>query len=305
MAAVCYQVHTHRDPAQVTRLVRRLVAGDDAIVIVSHDDRGEELPTRSLEALGNVHVMRTRGGYGDLSHVDRWMAAVRWLDAHGVDYDWMVTLSGQDYPVRSIATVEKELAESAYDAHLEHFPAFSPDGQWPRRRVRGRYLYRHHRLPADRASGPVRAAFSLARGVNLLQPWVWVNSSFLSVGLRTRTPLGPGFALWGGSFWTSMRRQCAEYVRDFYLTKPAVVRYFRGCLAAEEVFFQTVLVAADRFHLSADPLRYFDFRHGDGSRPKVLGVEDLPALRASTAHFARKFDPAHDTAVLDALDEGA
>src|SRR5690606_16096240 len=259
MSRVCYQVHSHHLPGQVERLVRGLVdAGTDAVVLVNHDERGPELP-RALDRLDGVHVLRARGGYGDLSHVDRWMAAVRWLEAHGVDYDWMVTLSGQDYPLRPIGQLEKELAESGADGFLEHFAAFSADCPWPTRRVRTRYYFRHARLPA--LPRPARRLMRLASGLNLLQPAVRVNAAFGSVGVRTPTPYGPGFALWGGSFFTSLRRPCVDHLYAFYRTKPAVMRYFRGTLAPEEVFFQTVLVAADRFRLVNDPLRYFDFAH--------------------------------------------
>lgn len=300
---VCYQVHTHHLPELAERLVGKLVAADTgAVVLVSHDERGPELPA-GLARLGDVHVLRARGGYGDLSHVDRWMAGVRFLEAHGVDYDWMVTLSGQDYPVRPVVQAEKELAESTADGYLEHFPAFAASSPWPRHRVRARYLYRHLRLPAQPA--PVRKLLRLASAVNLAQPLVRVNAAYGSVGVRTPAPYGPGFALWGGSFFTTLRRACVDHLYDFYRSKPAVVRYFRRTLAPEEVFFQTVLVAADRFRLVDDPLRYFDFAHGDGSRPRLLGVDDVPALLASGAHFARKFDPGVDAAVLDTLDATA
>lgn len=297
----CYQVHTHTQPALVERLVRRLVeAGTDPVVLVSHDVRAEPLPVRTLERLGDVHVLGARGGYGDLSHVDRWIDATRWLDAHGVAYDWMVTLSGQDYPVRPVAEGEREVAAAAYDGYLEHFPVFSEESRWPPHRARNRYLYRHRRLPALPA--PVRAMLRPARAVNAVQPFFRVNAMYGSFGVRTPTPLGPGFALWGGSFFTTLNRRCVAHVRDFYESRPAVMRWFRGVLAPEEVFFQTVLVAADRFHLSADPLRYFDFAHGDGAHPRPLTLADVPALRASGAHWARKFDQSTSATALDALD---
>lgn len=297
----CYQVHTHSRPAQVERLVRRLVeAGTGAVVLVSHDVRAQPLPVRTLERLGDVHVLGARGGYGDLSHVDRWIDATRWLDAHGVAYDWMVTLSGQDYPVRAVAEGEREVAAGGYDGYLEHFPAFSGESHWPPHLPRNRYLYRHRRLRPLPA--PVRALLRPARAVNAVQPFVRVNAMYGSVGVRTPTPLGPGFALWGGSFFTTLNRRCVAYVRDFYETRPAVMHWFRGVLAPEEVFFQTVLVAADRFRLSGDPLRYFDFAHGDGAHPRPLGLDDVPALLESGAHWARKFDLTHDPRPLDALD---
>lgn len=297
---VCYQVHSHRAPGQVERLVRRLVAGG-GVVLVSHDVRGEPLPVRRLERLGEVRVLPAAGGYGDFGHVDRWVDAVRWLSAHGVAYDWLVTLSGQDYPLRPVAAIERELAAADVDGFLECFPVFGGSSHWPMRRARSRYLYRHRRLGGVAGRAPVRTALRLARGVNLLQPLVRVNAAYGTVGVRTRTPLGPALPLYGGSFWTTLRRRCVDHVLSYYETQPDVVAYFRRTLAPEEVFFQTVLRAAGTFRFDPDPMRWFDFS-GDRARPRVLGMPDLPALRASTAHFACKFDESHDTEILDVLD---
>lgn len=302
MSVVCYQVHSHHAPAQVERLVRHLVrASTGAVVLVSHDVRGEPLDARALERIGDVHVLHARGGYGDFSHVDRWVDASRWLDTHGVDYDWMVTVSGQDYPVRPLAQVECELRASAVDGYVEHFPVFGRSSRWPRRRGRIRYLYRHHRLPG--MPGGARAVLRLASAVSLVQPLLALNAAYGTIGVRAPTPLGPDFPLFGGSFFTTLRRECVEYVRAFYEQRPAVVRYFRGTLAPEEVYFQTVLLASGRFTLSGDCKRFFDFASGDGARPRLLDMVDLPALLSSGAHFARKFDVGYDTGILDALDD--
>ena len=87
-------------------------AGDDpgrTVVLVGHDAAGEPLNVPRLQAMGNVHVLTQKGGYGDFSHVDRYLEAAGWLDANGVDYEWLENLSGQCYPLRPIAQIEHEL----------------------------------------------------------------------------------------------------------------------------------------------------------------------------------------------------
>ena len=49
-------------------------------------------------------------------------------------------------------------------------------------------------------------------------------------------------------------------------------------------------------------LHYVDWSAGS-AHPAVLGVADLPKLRAPDKLFARKFDAAVDSDVLDHLDE--
>ena len=112
-------------PAQVARLVRVITEGSpDAIVLISHDAAGPALDVAGLRALGNVHVLLHEGGYGDFSHLDRYLAAVDWLDANGIDYDWLENLTGQDYPLRPIAEIEDALAATDSDGFLQYSPVF-------------------------------------------------------------------------------------------------------------------------------------------------------------------------------------
>jgi hypothetical protein len=48
-------------------------------------------------------------------------------------------------------------------------------------------------------------------------------------------------------------------------------------------------------------MRFIDWSLG-GHHPKTLGMEDVPRILESGAHFARKFDMAQDPDVLDAID---
>src|SRR6201986_1860047 len=126
-ASVVYFLQTHTRPAQVARLVQVLTEGSpDAVVLISHDEAGPALDEGPLRAPGNGHVLLARGGYGDFSHVDRYLAAVDWLDANGIDYDWLENLTGQDYPLRPIAEIEDALAATDYDGFLLYSPV-SPD----------------------------------------------------------------------------------------------------------------------------------------------------------------------------------
>jgi hypothetical protein len=156
---VVYFLQTHHKPAQIARLVQVITAGSpDAIVLISHDAAGAALDVAGLQTLGNVHVMLHQGGYGDFSHLDRYLAAVDWLDAHGIDYEWLENLTGQDYPLRPIAEIEDALDATDSDGFLLYSPVF------PERVPRGadqgtagytlarafdstmRYDYRHWRL---------------------------------------------------------------------------------------------------------------------------------------------------------------
>ena len=68
-----------------------------------------------------------------------------------------------------------------------------------------------------------------------------------------------------------------------------------------ESFSQTILCNQPDLKISKDSLRYIDWSQG-GHHPKTLGMEDIPGILASGAHFARKFDLTKGAEVFDAID---
>ncbi len=311
---VVYFLQTHARPAQVARLVRVITEGSPhAIVLISHDKSGSALDVAGLQALGNVHVFPERGGYGDFSHVDRYLAAVDWLDANGIDYDWLENLTGQDYPLRPVTEIEDALAVADCDGFLQYSPVFpervpigadrGTPGYTLVRAVDAatRYDYRHWRLgrPTLAKQRWMRPLMVL----NFVQPWIRVFNSYASVGIRRRTVFGPGFYCYGGSFFCTLRAECARYVRDYARANPEMVAFFRGTAAPEEVFLHSVLVNSGRFNFSPDYKRYIDWTGCTHTHPRTLGTEDLPAMLASGAHWARKLDSLQDARLLDLLDQ--
>ena len=63
-----------------------------------------------------------------------------------------------------------------------------------------------------------------------------------------------------------------------------------------------MLVNSGKFTFEPDSKRYIDLSASRNNHSKTLGVADLEAMLSSDAHRARKFDPEHDSAVIDALD---
>jgi len=167
-----------------------------AVVLVGHDVSGQPLNVPRLEAMGNVHVLLQKGGYGNFTHVDRYLEAADWLDANAVDYDWLENLSGQCYPLRPIAQIEETLGSLSSDGLLlysavfpERIPAGTDQGAAgyrvvPPRDAKVRYDYRHWQLgmpsaARDRLIRPLMA-------INRVQPWARVSGSYFSVGMRRR-----------------------------------------------------------------------------------------------------------------------
>ena len=300
---VCYQIQSHRSPEQLTRLVaaiRRM--SPTSFVHVSHDRAGAPIDAAALEALGDVAVVRDPGGYGDFSHVDRYLWAVDWLRAEGVTVDWVANITGQDYPLRGLAECERELEASGVDGFMDLWRALGPESHWGGdARAISRYHFRHRRLRdlsprAQRALRPLQA-------VNRLQPWFRVHVSFgLAVGRRVPDPFAPDLELFAGSCFATLSWPVVEYAVDELRRRPALVEHLRHTLAPDEMALHTVIGSSGKFTIDRDPKRYYDFSGSRFNHPRTLTLEDLPRAWASGAHFARKVDGDAHPEVLDAMD---
>jgi hypothetical protein len=213
--------------------------------------------------------------------------------------DWFVLLSGADYPTMRSDKVLIDLTSNEMDVLLDFqevlkFPSDSsysaPDNQNPGLQHFGtpensRLAWR--RYVASSVWFPIlRSGPRLGRYTVYFPFEAW------------RSPFGPDFKCFYGSTWLTGNRKVAEI-----LLKPTdkhmhLRRYLRWRVMGDECYFQTVLGNAP--HLKIDRVtRRFCVWDG-GYHPNVLGLDDLPAIVSSKAHFARKFSP--DSPVLDEID---
>lgn len=300
---------TYGRPEPVLRLVEALASGSqDRLIVVCHDGTPDALARLAASELVDK-VLASPGGRGRFSVIDAAISAMRWLETHEKPYDWLVQLSGQDYPVRPMSEFEGELERGSADGYFYHFDAFDPveaaDGPiaWPLREVENRYLFRYAMLKPD-VSDLARAILKVPRLVLERTHRYRLNTSYgLMVGTRVATlPFSRTFRLYGGSFWVTINRKCVRAILDFVDERPDVIGYFRGVIVPEETFFATVLANRSDLELSQQELRYYDFSMGRHGRPTLLGRADLDRVLASGCYFARKFDIEHDPEIATAID---
>lgn len=276
---VAVAVLSHTRPAQVARLVSRLECGTNTMVAVHHDPRGEPLRLRPSSSVALVPdpVSCPWGRLGIVAAIRR---SLEWLRANVPTLSWALVVSGQDYPIRTMASIEAELAAARCDAFLRHFrldgdPA---DDVHPwQTTVRRRYLYRR-RLPAT------------ARSLSL--PWPRRNPFFGNVGL------------YAGDIWVNLSARAVDKVLDSPLNAP-MLQYLRRSPNPDEAWAVSVALNGDpELAVVNDRRRYI--RWPPRSRhPAALGPADLTDLRASSAFFARKVDLTVWPDAYDALDAEA
>lgn len=308
-----YAIYSHINPAQVLRLIRTLRALSPSSHIVVHHDPGyTALDERSvLEAGGHLIPNPVAGEWGDFSQVEQHLRVMRWCLDH-LNFDWFVTLTGQTYPLKPLADFEGMLAQSTYDAFVEHFDAYDPRA-WPPGEAVRRYHYHYIKLPKfrywHRIPPRVREmAPKLIRAINSAQPiirlFTYPRSLRTRLGILTyRRPFGPGGPLLKGANQnTNYRRRALEAILAYVDTHPEYSAYFRRTALPDEAFFATALCSLPGLQVANDSLRLIHWAGPQVASGGVMAMEHLPALEASPAWFGLKFDQNHCPEILDALD---
>lgn len=276
------------------RLVRRLDAPGTATFIhvdARTDDAIYNAMAAPLARLPNVRFLPRHPCYwGDFGHVRATLAGLRALIASGRPFDYVILLTGQDYPLRSNAEIEATLQGAAGQVFMEWMPI--PNENWT---DGGAYRIEnwHFRMGRRSLSFPgtpfrhalLNAAWSLPARV-----------------LSLRRTFPAGMTPYGGSSYWMMPADCARFVDARARSDAEFVRFFKYVRIPDEIFFQTLVGNSPfRNHIAEDALRYVDWRE-DGDSPAILGMADFERMIQSRALFARKFDPGVDAAVLDRLD---
>jgi len=307
-----FLVAAHTQPTFVARLCDRLAATPDAAVVVQWDCATQ--PPGRWSGRAEVRPTRAPCGWGSGSQLDAMLDSMRALaDAR---FDWLVVLSGQDYPIRSGRALADHLAATSHQLFLapENGPVSPPRTPGVEHSyLHDRYFYRYAWLPQRSWSRMPRAArrvvsAGMQRTVRTLSPSGRVrvqrrpdNAFSPGIGVRTTTsPFTAARPCRKGSDWFVLSRPVFDDLLRQVAASPDLVEHFHRAYCPNESFFHTLLLPEWEAANAGHNLHHLRFV-GDRAHPETVRDADFDDLVTSGAYFARKFDPT-DIALLDRID---
>ena len=294
-----YLIQSHGQAPLLPRLVRRLRAASEGPILVVHDAREKTLDESALDGTGTILLQRRESvRRGDFSLLEPYLVGAERLLASGEQFEWLVYLSAQSYPVRPVGAIEHDLATSGADGFIAHWDVTAPDSPWPTRRAQRRYWHQYVRLP-DRFTPWLR----LLRPLEAVTPLQFYLTYGALVGWPSRRPPFAGaFRCYGSWQWHSLHRRCVEHLLAEIAANPELVAYYKHTVVPDESFIATVLVNSARFRLVPESRHYADSHGQPLGHTRVLTEADLSLVTNGRHDFARKLDPATSAALLDSLD---
>jgi hypothetical protein len=277
---VCYLILCHKSPGQVIRLVKRLRSGSSFFVI--HVDKRASpsvhaaLASFSAETDDIILAPSVRCYWGQFGLVRATLNCIGEAVRSDRDFQYAMLLSGQDYPLRSVAEIHNFLERHHGLEFIEAFPLDQPN-RWT---LQG-------------------GAYQAMNRVRYLT--VSFRSRLAHIKIARRFP--NGWNPYGGSQWWCLTRECLQYIQKYIRNNPSFLRFFRFVFIPDETMFQS-LVANSPFAKSVygDALRYTDWENPNPHYPRTLDVSDLDRLKISSCLIGRKFDLVQSVDLLDLLD---
>ena len=272
-----YLILAYDNPIQLERLVRRLVFKNTDIFI--HIDKKSNIKLfKYLTDIPNVYLIKKRSSiiWGNYSMIDATLISFAEILNTYSNYSHINLLSGQDYPLKNNATIQKFLFEN-------------PDKSFMR-----------YRSIVDewQESIPRLMKYNLGDySIPFKYKIQWLLNKYLPAK-KIPLKLKP----YGFSQWITITPVCAKYVIDFLEKNKSVKQFFKTTWAVDELLFQTILLNSPlKNKIINDHLRYIKFIK-NAARPITLTTSDADTLKNTNKFFARKFSISEDSKILDYLD---
>lgn len=276
---IVYIILAHKLPEQLVRLVKKLNSNNVSFLIYVDKKTDNEIFKKMVEPLHayeNVYFLkRYISNWGTIGHIEATLEGIRKALALHFDFDYVILLTGQDYPIKSNEYIQKFLEDSNRQSYLEYFSL--PSEIWKTEnggmdRINYWHLYflgRPHKIFPI----PSLIKKKILKDINLFG---------------------------GRSNWC-LDRDCVEYIDEYLRRSDSFVKFCKHVGLPDEIFFQTILLNSNlKDRLVNENLRYVVWV--DLPNPAILGSQDYEQFINSSKLFARKFDITCDANVLDMID---
>lgn len=296
---VCYFIQSHKNPQQIHRLIQTIKKqSPNSLVLVNHDFSVSNLDIKAVGNYSGLEIIKRNKWVkrGNSSILEIYLDAIHWLLARSFNFDWLVCLSGQDYPTQPISQIEQFLAQTEYDGFIRYYDPLAEKSAWNEKSIQ-RFFYQYVQLPESMSWLLRKYSGKIQHYTPLIVKW-----RYSMIGLKTKTPFDRNFKCYRGWHWNTLSQACVKFLMNYLNEHPEILRYYERTIGPEESLVQTVLVNSQQFNLCNDDKRYHDYPLELGGYARLLTVKDYPIVTNGSFHFARKFDAEIDSEILDLLD---
>lgn len=306
-----YIILAHKNPVQVTRLIKRL--SEKWVNFYIHIDKNVRIePFENwLKDNPNIYFLndseRMPGTWGDIGIVKATVNAMKRIKLDGRK-GFTILLTGQDYPLLNNQSIHSLFENNSHLAYITIYPLPSKilfDGGMSRitkykinkATKRGYFLLLSSIFEREFYTKETLGKLNFLRKTG---KWREFKKIFFR---RIHPKYIEPYA--GGVYWALSSKIIAR-VLDYIESHPEYLDYHTYSLCADEIFFHSIIAylkKEDSFEMKRS-LTYVNWNRPSGPLPVTFRKADFDELKkASKNHlFARKFDLDIDEEIMDKID---
>ncbi len=295
---IAYIITVYHKPEQLVRLVKNLNA-DQAYFYV-HLDKTKDISffKSSFEEIAKVakvkFLKREDSRWGRWGFTKAMLNGMEAAAKEKVPFDYIMTLSGQDQPIKSIQYINEFLTINHGKNFIEHFPMPNPEWNFG---GMDRVEHYHFDFLGREYSYPPKKKLKSIRDKIL-------NIMFKPVFKLPRV-FPKGLLPYGGSCWFCITGSTMNFILEYLQKNPGYLKFQKYTYLADEIFFQTILLNSGNEKvinsIVNENLIHLEWL---GERHLIVFKEpDFDKLAQSKKLFARKFDLEQDKVILDLVEQ--
>jgi hypothetical protein len=269
-------IHAHKNLALLNDLIDVLSTENHAIYV--NVDLKSTIDVRNINKKARLVRRRIRVHWGKFSQVSATINSLIEIDEREKNYEHVVFISGQDFPVVSNDVIDSYLVPGR--EYIDNV-AICENG-WA---VNDRYE---------------KYNFGYSRSRQIIA--LLVNSIAAKTIEKRRMP--SNYESYGGSQWWMLTNECVKYILSFIRHNRRFVNFFRYVGYSDEIFFHTVVMNSTfKNNVVNRNFRYIDWTDSKDGSPKILGVEDYENIVSSGNLFCRKVEYPYSAPLIEKLIE--
>lgn len=278
---IAYIILAHKYPEQLIRLILRLNTESTHFFLHIDKKTSHEIYSQilnSLSHLPNIFFLDRHNIYwGEFSIVKAIIEGIKTLFNLKISVDYVILLTGQDYPLKSNIQIKTFLKEHEGKSFISYFPLPHTSG------YQG-WMYRIERW-----------------NFRLFNKRIRLPNKY--TGFIPKRKFPKNFKPFAGYAYWCLSQECIEYIHNFINQNSEFVNYYKFVEIPDEGFFQTILLNSPlKDKIINDDLRYIKWVP-EAAHPLILGQQDFEEMMSSSKLFARKFALSQDAKVLDLIDK--
>ncbi|NES22484.1 MAG: beta-1,6-N-acetylglucosaminyltransferase [Symploca sp. SIO3E6] len=296
---IAYAILAHKYPEMLARLIERLSSPYSDFFI--HVDKRQHLfPFKtSLKKIKKndskiKFVKRCKSPWGSIGLVNATLNSFSEIAKSLTKYDYIVTLSGQDYPLVKNNTIRGFFEENYGNNYISYFPCVYDSHQdpWKQEILTNRLGKYHINLLGSKYEYPSKDNI-----------FTNIFLGFFFDKPRTHVSYVKPYA---DSQWFCITMSAVRYILNFVQEHPDFLKYHKYTYIPDEIFFQTILLNSPdtiRESIVNDNLKYIDWSKPNLFHPLIFSCHDFSNLMSSKKIYARKFDLNICSKILDMIDD--